>query len=209
MKTKGILLTFIICFCLGLGSSAQNMLERYQKAEQFLPKNISKLVRNMEISPNWVKDSDDFWYKIETVSGYQYMYFNANRKTLAKAFDHHKMAEAIEGLIRKKQNPDSLNLDDIKFGKGGNLTFKVDNKILKVNLAFYDISIIDKEEELLKNQSRSPDGKWIVSVKAYNLYLKNVENGNEIALTTNGIEKYEYATPISWYKLKKRIGWHR
>ena len=112
----------------------------------------------------------------------------------------------LRGLIRKKQNPDSLNLDDIKFGKGGNLTFKVDNKILKVNLAFYDISIIDKEEELLKNQSRSPDGKWIVSVKAYNLYLKNVENGNEIALTTNGIEKYEYATPVSWYKLKKRIG---
>ena len=50
MKTKGLLLTFIICFCLGLGSSAQNMLERYQKAEQFLPKNISELVRNMHIS---------------------------------------------------------------------------------------------------------------------------------------------------------------
>ncbi len=202
MKTKGLLLTFIICFCLGLGSSAQNMLERYQKAEQLLPKNISKLVRNMHIIPSWVKDSDDFWYKIETVSGYQYMYFNADRKTLAKAFDHRKMADAIEGLIGKKQNPDSLNLDNIKFGKGGNLTFKVDNKILKVNLAFYDISIIDKDEELLKNQSRSPDGKWIVSVKAYNLYLKDVDTGNEIALTTNGIEKYEYATPISWYKLK-------
>ncbi|MDF1546476.1 MAG: prolyl oligopeptidase family serine peptidase, partial [Bacteroidales bacterium] len=47
----------------------------------------------------------------------------------------------------------------------------------------------------------SPDGRWKVSVKNYNLYLKSTADSNEIQLTSDGIEKYEYATPVSWYKI--------
>lgn len=57
---------------------------------------------------------------------------------------------------------------------------------------------IDKTD---KNQSLSPDKKWLAEVKNYNLFLTNTETDEEFQLTNDGVEKYEYATPISWYKL--------
>ena len=197
------LLTLFALIFFEIGAFAQGMLKHYQKAEQFLPKNVEKLVKNVSVSPHWDKDADNFWFKRETANGYEYMYFNHEKKTVSRAFDHQKMVDAIAGLLGERQNPDSLMIKGLKVLKGGNLTFTVGDTPLKVNLAFYDISKEEKKEKLLKNQSKSPDGKWIVSVKAHNLYLKNVETGNEVALTTNGFEKFEYATPVSWYKLKE------
>ncbi len=178
------------------------MLQRYQRAEQFLSKNITKLTKNISVDPNWVKDSDDFWFKEETEKGYKFMYFNAKKKEITEAFDHAKMAEIIGKLIDKNVNPDSLKLNNLTFIERGKIGFQVKKKKLEVNLKDYTISEKEKEEKPAKWQSKSPDGKWTVSVKLYNLYLTNNETGEEVALTDDGIEKYEYATPLSWYKMK-------
>jgi hypothetical protein len=45
---------------------SQTILERYQKAEQFLPKNTAKLTKNVTLQLNEVSGTSDFWYKIQT-----------------------------------------------------------------------------------------------------------------------------------------------
>jgi len=44
-----------------------------------------------------------------------------------------------------------------------------------------------------RSRAQSPDGKWSASIKDYNLYLRNVETDEEVALTDDGTEEDAYA----------------
>ena len=182
--------------------SAQTTLERYQKAEEFLPKNISKLTRNVSLRVNAVEGTSDFWYKIQTENGEQYFYFDGEDIKSEEAFDHLRLAASISEISEQQVNPDSLNLERLIFIPDENrIEYRFDTLSLQTDLSDYETTIKEREKRTPKNQSVSPDKKWIAEVKEYNLFLKNAETGKEFQLTDDGVEKYEYATPLSWYKM--------
>ncbi len=47
-------------------------------------------------------------------------------------------------------------------------------------------------------QAKSPDGKWAASVKDYNLYVRNLEADEEIALSDDGTEEDAYEERFYW-----------
>lgn len=75
----------------------------------------------------------------------------------------------------------------------------------------------DSREELLPQQPNdtpevsrsevvSPDGKKVVFIKDWNLWLRNLETGNEKQLTTDGEENFGYATDnAGWRKSDRPI----
>ncbi len=200
-QMKQILFTITALIFSGIVFS-QPIIERYQKAEQFLPKNSVKLTRNVAIRFNQVEGTSDFWYKLQTETGEYFYYFNGETKKANIAFDHEKLASSISELTEQKVNPDSLKLQRLIFKpKENNIEFRFDSLQLIVNLQDYAVQKKEREKRLPKNQSESPDKKWIIEVRDYNLFLKNKETGEETQFTSNGIEKYEYATERSWSKL--------
>ena len=182
--------------------SAQSMLERYQKAEQFLPKNISKLTRNVSLRANPVEETSDFWYKLQSEKGEKYFYFDGEKIKTREAFDHIQLAESIQLETGKNISSDSLELQDLKFNlKVNTIEFKIDTIFYEVRLDDYSIEKINKKKPIKKNQSESPDKMWIAEVRDFNLFLINAETDEEFQLTSDGIKKYEYATSLSWYKM--------
>jgi len=201
MKNIRSFLIFFLIFEVFSGSG-QNMLERFQKAEQYLPKNISKLTRNVSLSVNPIEDTKNFWYTLETEEGRKYHYFDGENIKSREAFDHIQLADAIQKQTSETVSPDSLELRSLKFNKITNtIEFLIDTNRFEVRLDDYSISKREKKEPQKKNQSLSPNKKWMVEVRDYNLLLTNVESGEKSQLTDDGIEKYEYATPLSWYNL--------
>ncbi|NOR76570.1 MAG: hypothetical protein GQ525_15620, partial [Draconibacterium sp.] len=193
----------LIIIVLVAGSvSAQTILERYKKAELFLPKNVSKLTRNVSVRVNQVDETSSFWYKLQTETGEKYYFFDGEKIKSKEAFDPIQLAEAIEQETGKNVSSDSLKLADLKFKlKGNSIQFKIDTIFYEVRLDDYSIEKINKKKKYKKNQSVSPDEKWIAEVRDFNLFLKDVITGEEFQLTLDGIEKHEYATPLSWYKM--------
>jgi dipeptidyl aminopeptidase/acylaminoacyl peptidase len=49
-----------------------------------------------------------------------------------------------------------------------------------------------------RSQAKSPDGKWSASIKEYNLYVRNLETDEEIALTEDGTEEDAYSERFHW-----------
>ncbi|MDX1284874.1 MAG: DPP IV N-terminal domain-containing protein, partial [Draconibacterium sp.] len=194
--------SFLLFIILGGAATSQDMSERYKKAEQLLPKNISKLTRNVTIRVNQIESTSDFWYKLQTEKGERFYYFDGEKIKSNEAFDHIQLAKAIQEISGKEMKPDSLKLQNLRFKPKKNaIEFSVDTNRLEVKLEDYTIKRVTEEEKLKKNQSESPDKKWIVEVRDYNLFLKEVEIGKEFQLTDDGIERYEFATPLSWYKM--------
>ncbi len=197
------LLLFVFALIIQGSSFSQTILERYQKAEKLLPKNSTKLTKNLSIRPNSVEGTGDFWYKLQTEKGDRYYYFDGENIKSNEAFDHLKLAAAISEFTPKTINPDSLDLKQVEFKpKENTIEFRFDTLLLKTNLSDYSTTKREREKRTQGNQSVSPDKKWIAEVKEYNLFLKNVETEEVFQLTTDGVEKYEYATELSWYKLK-------
>lgn len=204
MRTFNRLFPFIILIITASFSSARDLTGRYEKAELFLPKNISKLVKNIYLNPYWIGGNADFWYVLQTENGKRYMLFESGKKTVRPAFDHEKFSELIFKETNKKISPDSLTLDHPEFSQDLKMmTFSLNGKKIKVNLENYSIETAgEAEEKRNPAESISPDKKWVVSLKDYNLFLKNIETNEKVALTSDGMEKYEYANPANnWEKL--------
>jgi len=49
-----------------------------------------------------------------------------------------------------------------------------------------------------RRRGRSPDGKWFAFVKDYNLYVRTIENDEEIALSSEGTEENAYSERVYW-----------
>lgn len=55
-----------------------------------------------------------------------------------------------------------------------------------------------------RNEVASPDGNYVAFIKDWNLFLREIESGKEIALTTDGVQDFGYATDNAGWKQSDR-----
>ncbi len=202
MKTLKLLLTIAIISLISFKGATQGTLEDYRRAEKFIHFNVEDLVYNLAVSPNW-NDANSFWFKQESAEGYRFILYDINKEKQKEAFNHEALAEALEEEKGGKINPDSLPFRKIKFlEQGEKVEFQLDSTIYTCKLSNYKLTPRPaKKDTLSNNESLSPDGKWLALVQDYNLYLRSMESGEVFQLTDDGIDHYDYATPLSWYKV--------
>ena len=67
------LLTALFMLFPGIGADAQVTEEDYQRAEQFIPQNLAKLVFKVRVEPRWIENSSRFWYRNDTRDGKEFI----------------------------------------------------------------------------------------------------------------------------------------
>ncbi len=201
MRKAYLFILIIFAFIKSLFS--QGTIEDYQRAEKFLHFNVYNLVQNLYLNPNWIDKSSDFWYKTELENGHRFMLVLSEKNEVKPAFNHQKLAKKLEKELDKKVNSDSLPFSKIKFKDNlKTILFKLDTLNFKYDVKKNLLSkYTPKNDELKKNESKSPDGKWIAFVKDYNLYLRDTKSKKEFQLTFDGMDHYDYASPLDWYKI--------
>ena len=72
----------------GTAAAAQEI--DYSKAERFLNWNTSRMVSGDEVNAHWYEngDTDRFWYRNKTGSGYEFMFVDPVRGVRRPLFDH-------------------------------------------------------------------------------------------------------------------------
>ncbi|MBW8039648.1 MAG: prolyl oligopeptidase family serine peptidase [Planctomycetes bacterium] len=50
----------------------------------------------------------------------------------------------------------------------------------------------------VRQRGKSPDGEWSAFIKDYNLYVRNIENGRENSLSSDGTEEEAYSRRLYW-----------
>ncbi|HIJ52937.1 MAG TPA: prolyl oligopeptidase family serine peptidase [Planctomycetes bacterium] len=68
-----------------------------------------------------------------------------------------------------------------------------------------DKATIKKKSKTVKPQGESPDGKWLAFIKDYNLYVRKLENGDEIALSSDGTAEDAYSPRPYWSPDSKKL----
>lgn len=171
--------------------------EDYARAERFLPKNVAKLLFQLEITPHFVGQSDAFWYMVRTRNGKQFIYVDPAAGTKQPAFDHLRLAAALSRFTQLAYVHTDLPFEGIAYLDETAIAFSVAGQRLCCDLTTYAITANDPEPVTDWHEVVSPDGQLAAFVREHNLYVRRVATGEEIALTNDGVEGYHYAEPFA------------
>ena len=175
--------------------------EDYARAEAFLASGTADLVLGATVRPNWLP-GDRFWYRNAIAEGTEFILVDPAAGTRARAFDHARLAAAIGTATGTA--PDPLDLPFRTFDLSAEadiLTVRADDVRLRCDLAAYRCETTEPAPARDPNAIPSPDGTKAAFIRDHNLWVRDLETGDETPLTGDGIEDFGYATNnAGWVK---------
>ncbi len=212
-------------------SAQQNFHQKanYELAARFSPKKLEKMIFSTAVDPHWMKSGSKFWYMYETTSGKQWYVVDPVKMTRVPMFNTDKLAAGITRIVKDPFDGKHLALENLKVTKDEHIiSFEVKSSIeeTKKDSAKKNASVKEKKvfffeynmltdslielKDFRKPKPRpawaniSPDQRWVVYAKNFNLYRMDSANFTkarlneddstiiEEKLTEDGVENYGY-----------------
>ena len=188
-----ILIFFLIIQTFGQGIVTK---ANYQLANNWTVQKQFQRTRNIWIVPSWVNDTDLFTYKHVKDNVNNYYLADPQNKNKDKLFNMQKLCALLETNLNKNLNWRNINLLNIKINSTlTSINFSFNNIDYEYNPADNSLINIEKLDHQLNNNGmiKSPDGRYGVFIKAFNLYFLSYEQSVEdtIQITDYGQENYE------------------
>ncbi|MCP4728326.1 MAG: prolyl oligopeptidase family serine peptidase [bacterium] len=207
MAKKLVLICIILMIMTGQAFSQK---ANFEAAERFAPENLQKMVGDRNLQPNWIEDSDRFWYSYKTSDGTNYYVVDAARKTKNLLFDREMIASELTRLTNKPVNSKELSLTELTFKDNNTITFEVEDAVYEHVLnsaAVTKVKDKDKEAPAQRWKQFSPDSLWVVFAKNHNLFLMKIgdPDSTEFQLTTDGEKWYSFGRNNSDTSKTKRL----
>ena len=187
--------------------NAKAMEERYRRAQYFMQGIGTKnLVLNDNIYPFWIDDTDCFWYLKFTKNSAgssakvssEYRLVDASLPANRPAFSHKAIAYALSMCVGQDVDSKALPITDVQMLFDPEFPEKKSIKTVAFT-AFDQRWVYDATAESCKKLATnpdewaiSPDGRHAVFVRDFNLWLRRLDTGKEIALTIDGSEEFSY-----------------
>lgn len=223
---------FLACIMLSSSIQAQftaHLKANYELAARFSPKKLEKMIFSTAVDPHWMKTGNKFWYTYETTAGKKWYIVDPVKMTKIPMFDNDKLAASITRIVKDPFDGKHMGLENLKFVKEEQwISFEVKSteeeakkdstkkgtSTKEKKTYYFEYNIAADSLVELKDHKKpkpkpswaniSPDQKWAVYAKSFNLYrmdssnlrkaIANEEDSTivEEKLTDDGIENYGY-----------------
>lgn len=114
----------LACLFGGLGeSTAQEPVTsaNFKQATRFSSTFLRKFVYDTRVQPQWIGDSERFWYRYRTSVGARYWLVDAVARTKVALFDHELLAALLSEACETPMDADNLALANVKFDDAGDV----------------------------------------------------------------------------------------
>ncbi|HET6726108.1 MAG TPA: DPP IV N-terminal domain-containing protein [Gammaproteobacteria bacterium] len=193
----GLALILAACAAAVTVQARQLTDEDYQRAEKFLSYNTEPLVDHAVRRVKWLDDGH-FWFVDHDAKGDHYKVMDAATGKIAPAFDQQKLAGALNKVAKKPVKADKLDIRDYSIADDGRLDVTVRGEHYLCDLHGKAKCVVKGSKLAHKPGDEpgvvSPNGKYAVFVRDWNLWLRDLSTGKETKLTTDGVKDYGYAT---------------
>ena len=215
-----------LSFCLLPAFAAAVTVAQYQRAAQ-LRTNYLGLADNLAERPAWIEGTSRFWYRKAVKGGHDFMLVEAATGEKKKLFDSAKMLDALAKATGEKFEDGQLPFTTIVFAQSGKaIDVEVNDKRLRVSLEDYVVSSVPdggttrrpqglgaiwrRDEAPADRAVASPDGKWEILIRNYNLYLRAKGKQEGELLTSDGSEGNVYnINSLVWSPDSRKLAVYR
>lgn len=182
-------------------SDVPDVTDAYERAESLLSWNVQDNVLRASVSANWI-DDEQFWYRVQIEDGHEFIRVDPTEETRTSAFNHEELATAIEEELQTEDDKSpKVEAYDLPFSEfeyvddQTAITFAHDKSTWRCNIDTYSCEITgDDPTADLPSPVASPNGERVAYIKDHNLWMRDLETGEDVQLTTDGEEHYGYAT---------------
>ncbi|KPK88617.1 hypothetical protein AMJ80_10865 [bacterium SM23_31] len=203
----------------------------YELAEKFSSENLRQYVYDTSVRPNWIEESDLFWYTYRNSTGRHYYLVDPVNKTKKPVFDNAQFAAALSSRFHKPYDPTQLPSLTIKFVKDMQaIEFAIDTVRYEYDLTtgkLDSVGIVEQrgrgaappqrgggemDASRARGASRewrsfSPDSTIFAYSKNYNLYVMGADS-IERQLTFDGEDNYSFGGDTSkTRKVRASVTW--
>ena len=167
----------------------------YARAERFLSAHTDPLVSGVVSGARWLAD-ERLAYQNRIPEGIEFVIADPEAGTRTRAFDHTRMAEALSEAADSSYDPFDLPGGGTRISDdGATITFSRGRQRYACNIRQYRCEAVPREDlDRTRNAITSPDGHQAAFIRDHNLWVRDLETGDETQLTTDGIEHFGYAT---------------
>ena len=192
---------------------AQTQKANYALAERFSAKRVNQMVFSTQITPNWFKDSDKFWYSWRTPQGTHYYIVDPAKGTKTEVFDMDRLAMQVTEFVHYPFDAKHIPMRDLELKDDKAFTFSIisglqndrDTTYFRYEIATAKLDTVAKEEDKYPRwASVAPNGEFGVYAKGSNLWVMDSTSLRKAAkdekdstivehrLTTDGIRQFGY-----------------
>jgi dipeptidyl aminopeptidase/acylaminoacyl peptidase len=177
----------------------------------------------------WIDSTPRFWYRRSTRAGAEFVVADAETRQKRAAFDHARIASALQRLLRRPVTGEALPFNTIAFAdREQTLLLQVDTLRLRCTLADYACAPARVRGEgsrlaggigggLYGARSAgdqaprlSPDGQWEALIRNHNVYVRRIGAVEGTMLSTDGSESDAYLLrTLAWSPDSKRLAAYR
>ena len=181
-----------------------DLATRYATAEAVSPAKLKDLVDSAQVRPNWIRDTETFWYRDQRAGSAEYVLVDAEAAVKAPAFDHARLAEALTGVLDGEVDPTNLPITGIDVVAGGLLLTAQGNRV-ELRLDDYNVKVLGTSSPF---EMVSPDGRWSVFTQEHDLHVRDTTTDEVRRLTTDGEPGLVYGglPEFATVQLQKALG---
>lgn len=179
------------------------MLDAYNRAADIYGANAKKHVLNETVKENWIDGSQDFWFAkdVEGPEGKispEYTRYSSRMGSVEPLFDHSAFAIAINPWNKKAAAYDlSVTVHEVS-DETGCMYFSIKDIVGEFAYHLSSGEVTQLRFPLhVKDEVTSPDKRYSVFVKEYNVFVRCNKTGQETQLTFDGKEELAYAQRFS------------
>lgn len=169
------------------------------RAERFFPWNMDHFVVNGDIRQHWIGKEDRFWYaRTDSHGDKRFIVVNARDGSRSAAFDQKRVAEALSRLLQSKVNAGQLPFTHFSYAdqRGEAIRFRVKGTWIRCELKRVACIRESQLDTAMPGELLSPNGKWAVSLRGHDLWIRAIGSNERLPLTTDGVAHYGYAGPL-------------
>ncbi len=171
--------------------------ERYEQAWSLMNRNLAGTVFNNSVNTSWINDHA-FYYTVNDRDGMLYYLVDANSQTRELLFDNDSMAELLsiaddDAEINAERLPISIQSVSDDFSE---VYFTYSNREWVFDRINGGVGELGSLSDISRPAASvlSPDGRHAAYIQNHNLFVRNMETGEDTQLTTDGEEGFGYAT---------------
>ncbi len=174
------------------------------------------LIKGAMVQPEWIADGTGFWYATGAPDNTVIYRVDLQADTKVPLFDVARVRAALTPLLGHEPAYRGLPFDEFTFEEGGKAAkFTVEGRPFVLNLATYQVDALpaptaaERDRTMPRRVSPeggglpvmevpSPDGRWFVTHKDHNLWLRSGRDGRLLQLTRDGVARDEWIVGGWW-----------
>jgi len=168
--------------------------DRYALSDKFNGQSLGDLIDNGDVAPRFLNEGQGLLYRTGNRRNHSYVYVDLTTFAKKPVATTAQLLTALSAAGGRPVDVDSAKIADVDYDPtAGIVRFRALDNLWRLNADGHAEKVVEKKDDLFLP---SPDGRFRIIARDFNLIAIDTRSGKEVPLTTDGTREQPYGRSI-------------